>query len=136
MMSAVKERWKDVEWKKITCPHCKKSYKFYGKSNRVECRYCGKWFQQKYQDDMVIPNKPVNDDIKDDILQGNILDALEKADINPANHRELFRDAIPLILKKDDLKYAFAKACQDRKRSPEEMMRKAVRYWLKEKGYL
>lgn len=121
------------EFKILTCPYCGYNFPFTGKANRVQChnKDCKRWFKQRYKKEDV-----ATVDVKDDILKGNILDALEKADINPANHRELFRDAIPLILKKDDLKFAFAKAVQDRKRSPEEMMRKAVRYWLKEKGYL
>ena len=126
------------DYKIITCPYCGYEFPFKGKSNRVRCRNneCKRWFKQKYKRQQKLHTATkVADNLKDDIMQGNILDALHKADINPTNHKEMFKDAIPLILKDDKLKFAFAKACQDRKRSPETIVRKAILFWLKEKGY-
>ena len=120
----------------LICPKC--NHKFNSEAKRPQCSQCRYNFPrvkniQKHPQET---SKKTSNLISDDIMQGNILDALNKADINPTNHRELFRDAIPLILKEDKLKFAFAEACQDRRRSPEIIIRNAVRFWLKEKGYL
>ena len=124
----------------LECPKCGYKWNFNGKANRVQCPQCKKFFRLNYKPARNPANKtkPAKQtcQISDDIMQGNILDALEKADINPTNHHEMFKDAIPLILKDDELKFAFAQACQDRKRSPEVIVRKAVRVWLKENRYI
>jgi len=119
----------------LECKVCGHVWDYKGKAKRAQCGKC-RW-NGKVTYIKTTPNTtPTTPDIKDDIMQGNILDALDKADINPTNHRELFKDAIPLILKEDKLKFAFAEACQDRRRSPESVVRNAVRFWLKEKRYL
>jgi len=51
-------------------------------------------------------------------MSGNIIDALNKADVNPMNHHELIKDYIPLMLKEGKLKFAFAKACSANKINP------------------
>jgi len=111
----------------LKCPKCGYIWQFKGKANRVQCRKCKKFFTRKYKKSA---------DIQDDIMKGNILDALQKVDTDPSSHKELFKDAIPLILKDDDLKFAFSQACSELKKSPETIVRRAVKYWLKDKGFL
>lgn len=54
--------------------------------------------------------------IEDDVMRGNILDAMNRENLDPNNHKELFKDTIPLILKESDIKFAFARACEKRKK--------------------
>jgi hypothetical protein len=57
--------------------------------------------------------------IEDDVMRGNILDAMNRENLDPNNHKELFKDTIPLILKESDIKFAFARACEKRKKEVE-----------------
>jgi len=113
----------------LECPRCRYNWNFRGRAKRVQCPKCGKFFKNPalLQESCVI---------RDEIMQGNILDALEKSDVNPSNNKELFKDVIPLILKDEKLKFAFANACLELRKSPEKMIRKAVKYFLEEHGYL
>jgi len=117
----------------LECPKC--GNKVNPNAKRPQCGKCRYSFPRKNSAKSQ-PTQPKVSQISDDIMQGSILNALEKADIDPTNHREMFKDAIPLIIKEDKLKFAFAQACQDRKRSPEVIVRKAIKFWLKENKYL
>ena len=71
--------------------------------------------------------------ISDDIMQGNIIDALNKAEINPFNNNgKISNDFIPLLLKNDELKFAFSKYCEQKKKQPLWVVRYAIIKLLKE----
>ncbi len=120
----------------LECPKCGFKWDFEGTGGlrkRVQCRKCKQFFNLKQP---IPAKKPDNtSQIHDDIMHGNIMDALDKADIDPMNHNELIKDAIPIILKEDKLKYAFAKACSEKKNSPEKMIRVILKNWLMENKY-
>lgn len=117
----------------LKCPKCGYVWPFTGKCNNVQCPGCGKFFKRKYKRR---PNTEKPADIRDDIMKGNIMEALHKADMDPSNHKELFKDAIPLILRDDELKFAFSYACEELKKSPETIVRWAVKEWLKDKRFM
>jgi hypothetical protein len=73
--------------------------------------------------------------ISDDIMHGNILDALEKANINPFNSNgKLSKDFIPLLLKDDELKLAFSKYCELKKKQPLWVVKQAIIKFLTGEG--
>ena len=118
----------ECKFKVIVCPLCSYRWPFTGKARKIQCPGCKKFFDKSEVLD--------ESRIRDDIMKGNILDALGDAGINPDNNHEMFKDVIPLILRDDDLKFAFSKACSELRRSPERLMRSSVRSWLEENGYL
>jgi len=119
----------------LKCPKCGYGWDFKGRARRVQCLKCGKFFYNP-----IFMQKPANNaetcKIKDDIMHGNILDALNKANIDPINHNELSKDWIPILLEDNKLKFAFAEACEKLQKSPEKVLRMAIKDWLKQKEYL
>jgi hypothetical protein len=74
---------------------------------------------------------------EEELMQGSILEMLKKAKINPMKKDpRLVGEVISIIIGDDKMKYAFTKACADRNRSPKDIANKAIRFWLKENGYL
>lgn len=128
----------------LECKVCGHKWNYKGNQYRAMCMNCRRKHNKITYIKTGLPSKchqnAINchqlPSIKDDIMQGSILSALNKADIDPTNHREMFKDAIPLILRDDKLKFAFAQACQDRKKSPEKVVRNAIEFWLKENEYI
>jgi len=129
----------------LECPKCGHEWNYKGNHWRTKCVNCRK----KGIITIIKTGVPrikgtvgtqkgtpsISPDIQDDIMHGNIMDALNKADVNPFNHKNFLKDAIPLILKEEKLKFAFAKACSEKKNSPEKMIRVILKDWLKEKKY-
>ena len=102
---------------------------------RPKCSKCNST-QPRIKLEANASNVEANASISDDIMHGNIFTALNKADLDIMNDKQLQKDLIPIILQRDDIKYAFAKACEEKNRSPSILMRRAVRFWLKSEGYL
>jgi len=125
-------------YKEVKCPYCSYTWAFTGKSDRVECRRCKKWFRLRYQRVPQELQQLGYDNSRtafDDMMEGNITEAFDKANIDPMNRKELVKDIIPIILKTDKLKFAFAEACADLNISPEKLLRIIVKKYLLERGY-
>ena len=118
----------------LVCPNCDNHWKFRGKAKRVQCPKCKRFFSRNLQKPAETCNIPAV--IEDKIMRGNILEVLESENIDPMNNKELFKDTIPLLLKEPDIKFAFAKACEKRKKSPEKLLRSIVKKWLKQEKLL
>jgi len=75
----------------LECPKCKNIWNYNGKANRIQCIKCKKFFRLEYKkpakNKQNLPKigRKAAGFISDSIMRGNILDALEKADINPLN---------------------------------------------------
>ena len=69
-------------------------------------------------------------------MRGNIIEALEKADIDPFNNNgKISKDFIPLLLKDDKLKFSFSSYCMDKKKQPLWVVKKAIMEFLKKEKY-
>lgn len=82
--------------------------------------------------------KTKGDDMKDTeqlFVAGDIFGALKKMKVDPAKSDKRIGEYISIMLDDDELKYAFAKACEKQKQSPKVMLKKIVTAWLKERGY-
>jgi len=128
----------------LECPNCGFEWDYTGNNYRVGCRNCGKWFRTGLPTPWENKNKNctsskkncTSSKISDDIMRGNIIDALEKADVDPWNNNGvLSKDFIPLLLKEDKLKFAFSKYCMEKKKQPTYVVKKAIIYFLKEEKY-
>lgn len=130
------------ERKRIVCDRCGHSWFTQSENYRVLCSACGKHVRTGYPTPWEIkkgkkrPEVLDNKIIQDDIMRGNIFEAMNKADMEILNNKQLSRDIIPIVLQRDDIKFAFAKACEERKKSPVAMVRMMVGNWLKKEGYL
>ena len=126
----------------LKCPVCGHKWNYKGNAKRIQCWGCKKMFQAKTLLNSA-PNSAITENsapnsalIQDDIMKGSILDALDKADVDPLNHKNFLNDAIPLIIKEGELNFAFAKVCSERKNSPEQMIRIIIKKWLTDEGKL
>src|SRR4030043_1601092 len=127
----------------LVCPKCGHKWNYKGNEYRTKCTKCrvngtitiiktglpskrnGTKMEQR--------NNKNGTTISDDIMHGNILEALEKADIDPLNNNgKLSKDFIPLLLKDDKLKFAFAKYCEMKKKQPLWVVKQAIIKLLKE----
>jgi hypothetical protein len=74
--------------------------------------------------------------IEEVFVTGDIFGTLEKMGIDPTASDKRVGEYISIMLEDDDLKYAFAKACERQKESPKTMVKKIIKSWLRNKGYL
>ena len=131
----------------LTCPKCKYEWEYKGNFWRTNCQACRKkgictiiktGLPTPWSKEAVRSSKRSNEStasISDDIMHGNILDALEKANIDPFNNNgKLSKDFIPLLLKDDELKLAFSKYCEQKKKQPLWVVKKAITLFLKGEG--
>ena len=131
----------------LICPKCDYSWNYKGNRYKTTCPKC-KWHNRKtvwVYTGLPTPSKmtttptttpTTSQNIQDNILNGNILDALDQVEIDPFNNQKMFKDFIPLLLGDDETRYAFARACDERRRSPRRMVKSIIKSWLKEKGFL
>ena len=119
----------------LTCPKC--GHKFNSEAKRPQCSKCKYNFPRiKFGIETSKTSKTSNQTIQDNILNGNILDALDQTKIDPFNDQKMFKDFIPLLLGDNETRYAFARACDERRKSPRVMVKVIIKSWLKEKGFL
>ena len=127
---------------KLTCPKCGHKWNYKGNKYRAMCMNCRRkhntvtWIKTGLPPNAT--NSPPNatNSISDDIMRGNITEALNKADIDPFNSKgKLSKDFIPLLLKNDKLKFAFAEYCDDNKKQPLWVVKKAIMFFLEQDGY-
>lgn len=104
---------------KVQCPRCKHKWDRKGKNNMVHCPNCDKKFKLK----------------TDDFMRGSISKALQEANKDPLRNVFL-RDAVPMLLEEDDIKFSFAQACVKEKKKPEVLMKWIVKDWLMKEGYI
>lgn len=121
----------------LKCPKCDYKWNFRGKAKRVQCPECKQFFYNPAWNPANSCTKPAqNLQIQDDIMRGNITEALDKANIDPFNNNgKISKDFIPLLLKNDKLKFAFAEYCNDKKKPPLWVVKKAVKDFLEKEGY-
>jgi hypothetical protein len=127
----------NLTYKTLTCKYCGHTYPFKGKANRVQCPKCHRFFQQEYKKQKKLQKaEKVADDFKDDIMLGNISEAMDKAKIDPFdNNKTLSSDFIMLLLKDDKLKFAFSYYCLEKKKKPLDVIKKAVIDFLGNEDY-
>jgi len=125
----------ECDFFKIECPNCSNVWISKAKAKRVQCSVCGKFFKNPSADKSakVLKSQQI---IQDNIMQGDILDAMDRANIDPMNNKKVIKDYIPLLLDDDKLEFALAKACTERKRGAKTIIKKALRMWLKDEGFL
>ena len=120
----------------LTCPKCGNN-KINANVKRPQCGKCRYCFprNKSANNQPTSASKKSAISISDDIMHGNILDALEKANIDPFNNNgKLSKDFIPLLLKDDELKLAFSKYCEQKKKQPLWVVKKAIALFLKVEG--
>ena len=123
----------------LECPKCNHKWNYRGNLKRARCPNCRKkGIKNQYVKTGLGANNgakmaQIGANISDDIMRGNILDALDKADIDPLySNGKLSKDFIPLLLRDDELKFAFAKYCDIKKKQPLWVVKYAVEKLLKE----
>jgi protein-arginine kinase activator protein McsA len=73
----------------LICPKCKHTWNYTGKKNRAKCSQCNYFINiSKYKKEVAKGSSDIakgsgNVAIQDNILNGNILDALDQAEIDP-----------------------------------------------------
>ena len=137
----------------LICPKCNYSWNYKGNHWRATCPNCKEktkktiWvktgipFTKRYTPNSThsTPNSThstPNLQVQDNILNGNILDALDQTEIDPFNNQRMFKDFIPILLGDDETRYAFARACDEKRKSPRAMVKVIIKSWLKEKEFL
>ncbi len=132
----------------LKCPKCGHSWNYKGNNYRIDCSICrskgiltiiktGLPYKPSSKPSTKPSTKPSckksTAGISDDIMHGNIIEALEKADIDPLNNNgRISKDFIPLLLKDDKLKYAFSKYCYENKKQPLWVVKQAIIKFLEE----
>lgn len=131
----------------LVCPKCGHKWNYRGNNYRIDCGNCRKQgiitiiktgLPTPWEKSNSNPNNPTvkSNSISDSIMRGNILEALEKADIDPMNNNgKISKDFIPLLLKDEKLKFAFAKYCEAKKKQPLWVVKKAIINFLMEEKY-
>lgn len=115
---------------RATCPNCGHSWFYKGKMYSTRCGKCKKWFKVER-----LKEKLTDEEFTNNLVQGKIMDIVEKEGINPFRKNKFLRDSILHILGSDTLVLALNRACDKGKRNPEEIIRKAVRKYLDEGGF-
>lgn len=115
---------------RVTCPSCGHKWLHRGKTDSTRCGKCKSWFKLEKPKEKITDKELINN-----LVQGKIMDIVEKEGINPFRKNKFLRDSILHILGNDALVLALNKACDKRKRKPEEIIRKAVKKYLDEGGF-
>jgi len=85
---------------KLICPKCKYKWNYKGKSYRTICPRCSwndkktVWIKTGLTFPKTIPTIPSTIPIQDNILSGNLIDALEDAEMSPLRDTRYIRDSI------------------------------------------
>lgn len=127
---------------KLKCSRCAHEWSYKGNSYRAECKNCrklygkGTWIKTGLKKASEASIEASEASIQDNILRGNILDAMKQMGKHPLDNAKLTGDYILHILDDDKLVLALNKACEEEKKKPAVLIKKAVKFWLEKEGYL
>ena len=124
------------------CPKCKHTWDYEAKKtelirNRTKCK-CGANInipplQPSLQKTETSPKTSPKPDVAENILTGNIIEAIKQTGIDPKKKRG---DFIPLLLQDKKLELCLARASKGERQSPEKIIREALMEYLKKNGYM
>lgn len=107
----------------VKCPNCSYQWAFVGKSNRVKCRRCGKFFQIKYI------KKPMTKKLKNKALSEKTLAFLGN-DFDSVTDKKFLMDSVAIVLG-DDLTKEIKEESRKIKMTEINLIRVIVKKYLK-----
>ena len=122
----------------LTCNVCGHKWNYSGNKHITQCSKCrGKGIYSPIKTGL--PKTQIDDtinNIKNDVMNGKLLKAINTAGVNPFKKKSHIGDAIIDIVKDETVLVALNKYAQDNQKTVKKVIRKAVNFYLKKEGYI